>query len=356
MPIPPDPSDETAQTSFGYREVPEGERQGLVNRVFAEVAERYDLMNDLMSGGLHRLWKDDLVAMLNPPRGDRPFRLIDVAGGTGDVAMRYARAGGPNATAVLCDISPEMIEVGQRRVAKAGLSERITFTQGNAEALPFPDRAFDAYTIAFGIRNVTHIDTALAEAYRVLKVGGRFLCLEFSQVQVPILDRLYDFHSFEVIPRLGRARRRRGRALPLSGREHPQVPEPGALRRHDPRRGLRARQLPQPDRRHRRHPLGLADLSRRERGGEQCSIAIKAAAVVALLSMAIMTVLAFRGASTGDVSTAFVVLATLVLLGNALVAWIALASQLSSPAAMRQSSRDEAVAKKLTIYTLDWVP
>ena len=174
----PDPSDETAQTSFGYREVPEGERQGLVNRVFAEVAERYDLMNDLMSGGLHRLWKDDLVAMLNPPRGDRPFRLIDVAGGTGDVAMRYARAGGPNATAVLCDISPEMIEVGQRRVAKAGLNERITFTQGNAEALPFPDRAFDAYTIAFGIRNVTHIDHALrrgaprAESRRALPVPG----------------------------------------------------------------------------------------------------------------------------------------------------------------------------------------
>jgi demethylmenaquinone methyltransferase / 2-methoxy-6-polyprenyl-1,4-benzoquinol methylase len=213
MPDPlPDPSDETAQTSFGYREVSEGERQGLVNRVFAEVAERYDLMNDLMSGGLHRLWKDDLVAMLNPPRSDRPFRLVDVAGGTGDVAMRYARAGGRGATAVLCDISPEMIEVGQRRVAKAGLSERITFTQGNAEALPFPDRAFDAYTIAFGIRNVTHIDKALSEAHRVLKVGGRFLCLEFSQVQVPILDRLYDFHSFEVIPRLG--------ALAAGGAEH----------------------------------------------------------------------------------------------------------------------------------------
>jgi len=197
------PSDSAAQTSFGYREVPEGERQGLVNRVFAEVAERYDLMNDLMSGGLHRLWKDDLVALLNPPRGDKPFRLIDVAGGTGDVAIRYARAGGPNATAVLCDISPEMIDVGRRRVGEAGLSGRITFAQGNAEALPFPDRAFDAYTIAFGIRNVTHIDKALAEAYRVLKVGGRFLCLEFSQVQVPILDKLYDFHSFEVIPRLG---------------------------------------------------------------------------------------------------------------------------------------------------------
>ncbi len=195
---------DSPQTSFGYRQVPEGERQGLVNRVFATVAERYDLMNDLMSGGLHRLWKDDLIAALNPPRGARPYRLLDVAGGTGDVAIRYARSSGPNASAVLCDISPEMIEVGKRRVAAAHLEDRITLTQGNAEALPFPDRSFDAYTIAFGIRNVTHIDQALSEAFRVLKVGGRFLCLEFSQVQVPILDRLYDFHSFEVIPRLGK--------------------------------------------------------------------------------------------------------------------------------------------------------
>jgi demethylmenaquinone methyltransferase/2-methoxy-6-polyprenyl-1,4-benzoquinol methylase len=193
----------SAETSFGYRQVPEDDRQTLVNRVFATVAERYDLMNDLMSGGLHRLWKDELIAAFNPPRGDRPYRLLDVAGGTGDVAIRYARASGPQATAVLCDISPEMIEVGQRRVCEAGLADRISFTQGNAEALAFPDRSFDAYTIAFGIRNVTHIDKALTEAFRVLKTGGRFLCLEFSQVQVPILDRLYDFHSFEVIPRLG---------------------------------------------------------------------------------------------------------------------------------------------------------
>ena len=114
--VPPN----AAETSFGYRSVPEEERQTLVNRVFATVAERYDLMNDLMSGGLHRLWKDDFIAALNPPRGDKPYRLLDVAGGTGDVAIRYARASGPNATAVLCDISPEMIEVGQRRVRGAG--------------------------------------------------------------------------------------------------------------------------------------------------------------------------------------------------------------------------------------------
>jgi len=193
----------STDTSFGYRSVPENERQTLVNRVFATVAERYDLMNDLMSGGLHRLWKDDLIAAINPLRGDKAYRLLDVAGGTGDVAIRYARASGPQATAVLCDISPEMIEVGRRRVRAAGLEHRITFAQGNAEALAFPDRSFDAYTIAFGIRNVTHIDKALAEAFRVLKTGGRFLCLEFSHVQVPVLDKLYDFHSFEVIPRLG---------------------------------------------------------------------------------------------------------------------------------------------------------
>jgi demethylmenaquinone methyltransferase/2-methoxy-6-polyprenyl-1,4-benzoquinol methylase len=199
-----DGPDTATQTSFGDRSVGEDVRQGLVNGVFARVAERYDLMNDLMSGGLHRLWKDDLVAWLSPPRGERAFALLDVAGGTGDVAMKYAAAAGPNATAVLCDISPEMIEVGRRRVAKAHLDRRITFAQGNAEALPFPGKSFDAYTIAFGIRNVTHIDAALSEAFRVLKTGGRFMCLEFSEVQVPILDRLYDFHSFEVIPRLGK--------------------------------------------------------------------------------------------------------------------------------------------------------
>ena len=192
-------------TSFGYRDVSPDERQGLVNRVFATVADRYDLMNDLMSGGLHRLWKNDLIAQLNPPRGDQLFRLLDVAGGTADVTLRYARASGPNATAMLCDIIPEMIAVGRRRVAEAGFEQRIEFTEGNAEALPFADRSFDAYTVAFGIRNVTHIDAALREAYRVLKIGGRFLCLEFSEVQVPILDRLYDLHSFEVIPRLGQA-------------------------------------------------------------------------------------------------------------------------------------------------------
>jgi demethylmenaquinone methyltransferase/2-methoxy-6-polyprenyl-1,4-benzoquinol methylase len=195
---------ETGSTaSFGFRSVPEGERQGLVNQVFSNVASKYDLMNDLMSGGLHRLWKDEFVGMIPAPKGDAPFRLLDVAGGTGDIAIRYARKYGPGTTAVLADISPEMLAEGKRKVEGAGLIERITLVEGNAEALPFPDKSFDAYTIAFGIRNVTHIDRALAEAFRVLKIGGRLLCLEFSRCEVPLLDRLYDFHSFEVIPRLG---------------------------------------------------------------------------------------------------------------------------------------------------------
>jgi demethylmenaquinone methyltransferase/2-methoxy-6-polyprenyl-1,4-benzoquinol methylase len=192
-----------ASVSFGFRDVPEGERQGLVNTVFATVAERYDVMNDLMSGGMHRLWKRDFISWLNPPAGIAPFKLLDVAGGTGDIALRYARASGENATAVICDISPEMLGVGKRRVSDAHLDHRITCVEGNAEQLPFEDGTFDAYTIAFGIRNVTHIDKALTEAYRVLRPGGRFLCLEFSECRVPGLDALYDFHSFQVIPRLG---------------------------------------------------------------------------------------------------------------------------------------------------------
>jgi demethylmenaquinone methyltransferase/2-methoxy-6-polyprenyl-1,4-benzoquinol methylase len=190
--------------SFGYRSVPEAARQGLINDIFSAVAGRYDLMNDLMSAGLHRLWKDEVVGWLGAPRSGRPFALLDAAGGTGDIAERFLRAGGPGCTATLLDINPEMAAVGRKRLAAAGLSDRTVFAIGNAEALPFADRSFDAYTIGFGIRNVTRIDAALAEARRVLKPGGRFLCLEFSRCQVPLLDRLYDFHSFEVIPRLGR--------------------------------------------------------------------------------------------------------------------------------------------------------
>ncbi len=191
-------------TSFGFRDVPEQDRQGLVNDVFAKVAERYDLMNDLMSGGLHRLWKDDLTGWLAPPRSALPFAHLDVAGGTGDIALRVCRAAGAGTSSVICDISREMLEAGRRRITRTDPAARISFAQGNAETLPFPDHSFNAYTIAFGIRNVTHIDRALAEAFRVLKPGGRFLCLEFSEVQVPMLDKLYDLWSFHAIPQLGR--------------------------------------------------------------------------------------------------------------------------------------------------------
>ena len=196
--------DRKTDVDFGFRRVGEAEKQGLVNEVFSKVAQRYDQMNDLMSAGLHRLWKDDFVAMLNPPRGKTAFSVLDVAGGTGDIAFRIARRGGHGTHVTVADISPEMVAEGRKRAEREGLLARCDFTVGNAEALAFPDRSFDAYTIAFGIRNVTHIDRALSEAYRVLKPGGRFMCLEFSQVDVPLLDSIYDAYSFTVIPAVGK--------------------------------------------------------------------------------------------------------------------------------------------------------
>jgi demethylmenaquinone methyltransferase/2-methoxy-6-polyprenyl-1,4-benzoquinol methylase len=190
-------------THFGARQVPLEEKQGLVDDVFRSVARRYDLMNDLMSFGLHRAWKDALVTALNPPK-DRPFALLDIAGGTGDVAMRLVERGGERTRATVCDINADMLDVGRERAVARGLDDAITFAEGNAEALPFADRSFDAATVAFGIRNVPRIDRALAEAHRVLKIGGKFVCLEFSAIDVPGLDRLYDFYSFNVIPALGR--------------------------------------------------------------------------------------------------------------------------------------------------------
>jgi demethylmenaquinone methyltransferase/2-methoxy-6-polyprenyl-1,4-benzoquinol methylase len=192
-------------THFGFRDVPLGEKQTLVNDVFRSVAQRYDLMNDLMSGGLHRVWKDIMINALNPPKSDAPFALLDVAGGTGDISFRAARRAGYGFHSTVYDINSDMLEVGRERAVKLHLDDRVDFVEGNAERLAFPDRAFDAYTIAFGIRNVPRIDLALAEAHRVLKHGGRFLCLEFSTVDTPGLDRLYDMFSFNVIPQLGRA-------------------------------------------------------------------------------------------------------------------------------------------------------
>jgi demethylmenaquinone methyltransferase/2-methoxy-6-polyprenyl-1,4-benzoquinol methylase len=192
-------------THFGFRDVALEDKQTLVNDVFHSVASRYDLMNDLMSMGLHRVWKELMINALNPPRGDRPFALLDVAGGTGDIAFRAAKAAGPGFRATVCDINSDMLGVGHERAVARHLDDRVAFVEGNAEALAFPDSAFDAYTIAFGIRNVPRIDLALGEAFRVLKPGSRFLCLEFSTVDMPGLDRIYDLFSFKVIPPLGRA-------------------------------------------------------------------------------------------------------------------------------------------------------
>jgi len=194
----------TETATFGSREVPLEDKQALVDDVFRSVARRYDLMNDLMSFGLHRAWKDALVTAVNPsPNG--PFALLDVAGGTGDVAMRVLAAGGAGTRATVCDINPEMLAVGRERAEARGWYDELSFTEGNAEALPFADRSFDAVTIAFGIRNVPRVELALAEAFRVLRIGGRFLCLEFSAADLPGLGALYDLYSFNVIPALGRA-------------------------------------------------------------------------------------------------------------------------------------------------------
>jgi demethylmenaquinone methyltransferase/2-methoxy-6-polyprenyl-1,4-benzoquinol methylase len=204
-----------ADTHFGNRSVPLDDKQALVDDVFRKVALRYDLMNDLMSAGLHRAWKDALVTAINPPtkgrpgrldeKPDRDFALLDVAGGTGDVSFRTVRAGGAGTRATVADINADMLGVGRERAHAHGLDDAVTFVDANAEALPFPDKSFDAVSIAFGIRNVPRIEVALSEMHRVLKLGGRFLCLEFSNVDVPGLDALYELYSFNVVPALGRA-------------------------------------------------------------------------------------------------------------------------------------------------------
>jgi demethylmenaquinone methyltransferase/2-methoxy-6-polyprenyl-1,4-benzoquinol methylase len=187
--------------AFGFRDVAAGEKPGLVRDIFSSVARRYDLMNDLMSGGVHRLWKDAFVDWLNPQGG---MAVLDVAGGTGDIAFRIAarlRAKGGEGKITVCDINLAMLEQGVRR--PQALDDTISWVCGDAENLPIEDSSQDAYTIAFGIRNTTHLDRVLAEAYRVLRPGGRFLCLEFSRVAAPGLDSLYDLYSFAVLPRLG---------------------------------------------------------------------------------------------------------------------------------------------------------
>ncbi|XP_004506961.1 2-methoxy-6-polyprenyl-1,4-benzoquinol methylase, mitochondrial isoform X1 [Cicer arietinum] len=205
-------------TSFGFKQVHEEEKARLVGDVFTSVAANYDTMNDLMSAGLHRLWKERLVSMLNPFLG---MKHLDVAGGTGDVAFRILdninkvkqsgirnrfQDGLEEETQIyVCDINPNMLNVGKQRATEKGYGEdgSLVWVEGNAESLSFQNDSMDGYTIAFGIRNVTHIEKVLSEAHRVLKPGGRFLCLELSHVSLPIFKELYDLYSFSVIPRVG---------------------------------------------------------------------------------------------------------------------------------------------------------
>ncbi len=188
------------QADFGFRRVGEDEKTRLVRDVFDSVAARYDLMNDLMSGGVHRLWKRELMQRLAPRPGQK---LLDLAGGTGDIARRFLARAGQGGAAIVCDINESMIRQGRDRSIDAGLVADIIWIVGNAENLPLASSSVDACTISFGLRNVTRIAAALQEARRVLKPGGRFLCLEFSRVENGLLRRAYDLYSFAVLPRLG---------------------------------------------------------------------------------------------------------------------------------------------------------
>jgi demethylmenaquinone methyltransferase/2-methoxy-6-polyprenyl-1,4-benzoquinol methylase len=183
--------------SFGYSEVTPAEKTAKVGEVFARVARRYDIMNDAMSGGMHRVWKDRFVARVKPRAGEH---ILDMAGGTGDIAFRMKARG---ADVTVSDINPAMLDVGKQRAEKKGLND-LNWSVQNAETLSFADNAFDAYTIAFGIRNVTHIDRALAEAHRVLKRGGRFFCLEFSTTLWPGFTDVYEVYSHKIVPKLGK--------------------------------------------------------------------------------------------------------------------------------------------------------
>lgn len=185
---------------FGYQKVNAKDKTRLVEDVFSSVASRYDIMNDLMSGGLHRLWKRKVISIIHP-RADHS--LLDLAGGTGDITFQYHKKTNGLAPITVCDLNQDMLDVGQDRAIDKGILKGIDWVQGNAEKLPFEDNQFDVCTIAFGLRNVARIDTALKDIHRVLKPGGRFFCLEFSHVVLPVLDKMYDAYSFHVLPKLG---------------------------------------------------------------------------------------------------------------------------------------------------------
>lgn len=190
------------QVSFGYEDIAAEEKEARVGAVFSSVARKYDVMNDAMSVGMHRLWKDRFVRRVKPRAGEA---VLDMAGGTGDIAFRLAEAG---AEVTVADINQDMLDVGIERALKRGIAKDdggLVWSRQNAEELTLPDRTFDAYTIAFGIRNVTHIDRALSEAHRVLKIGGRFFCLEFSTTEWPGFKEAYDLYSHQLVPRIGQA-------------------------------------------------------------------------------------------------------------------------------------------------------
>lgn len=189
----------TGTTHFGFETVPESEKAGRVQGVFSSVAGRYDIMNDVMSAGIHRLWKDAMMDWLAPRRGQH---LLDVAGGTGDIAFRFLKRAGEGQATVL-DLTAPMLEEGRKRAEATRMEQMLDWVVGDAMALPFPDASFDVYTISFGIRNVTRPQKALDEAYRVLRPGGRLMVLEFSQLPNPLMQRLYDLYSFNVIPQMG---------------------------------------------------------------------------------------------------------------------------------------------------------
>ncbi len=253
------------RASFGFREVPADAKAGLVRDVFDAVAPKYDLMNDLMSGGLHRIWKTVLIDRINPQPGEI---LLDVAGGTGDIAAAFlARADArpratekPEAAAIVADINAQMLFHGRSRARPDGVADRLALLCADAENLPLPDQSVDAYTIAFGIRNVTHIDKALEEARRVLKTGGRFFCLEFSHLATDGLQKLYDLYSFNVIPWLGEKVANDRDSYQYLVEFDPAVPQSAILRVDDPRGGICARQIRESLRRDCRHSFRLADL------------------------------------------------------------------------------------------------
>ncbi len=195
-------TDAPRTTHFGYQTVDEDAKAGMVHGVFSRVASKYDIMNDLMSGGVHRIWKDAMMDWLAPRPGQR---LLDVAGGTGDIAFRFLARAGNGAQATVLDLTESMLLEGQQRAEAENLAHALAWTGGDAMALPFADDCFDVYTISFGIRNVTRIEAALSEAFRVLRPGGRLMVLEFSQVPVPMLQKAYDLYSFNVIPAMGQA-------------------------------------------------------------------------------------------------------------------------------------------------------